>query len=154
MLVLKLPIKAAEGSLWSVSAWTQGHSCAENTHCSYPSIILSHEESTQSREKGLKTSTLVRCSSPVNQYPLQVCMGTHRKFSLGKGVLITLKNNHVKWNALGVNYFMSSLYLPICAINEYFIMLTTSEEKEIYVTAFELGTLSGACILWKIDSPL
>lgn len=74
-------------------------------------------------------------------------MGTHRKFSLGKGVLITLKNNHIKWNALGVNYFMSSFYLPICAINEYFIMLTTSEEKEIYVTAFELDTLSGACIL-------
>lgn len=32
-------------------------------------------------------------------------------------------------------------------------MLTTPVEKEIYVTAFELDILSGACILWKIDPP-
>lgn len=32
-------------------------------------------------------------------------------------------------------------------------MLTTPVENEIYVTAFELGTISGACMLWKIDPP-
>lgn len=74
-------------------------------------------------------------------------MGSYQKFSLGKGGLITLKKNHIKWNTLGVNYSMSSLYLPICAINEYLIMLTTPVENEIYVTAFELDTISGACML-------
>lgn len=88
-----------------------------------------------------------RRSSPGNQQPAQVCTGSYQEFSLGKGGLITLKNNHIKRNTLGVNYCMSGLYLPICAINEYLIMLTTPAENEIYVTAFELGTISGVCML-------
>lgn len=69
------------------------------------------------------------------------------QFTLGKGSLITLKNNRIKHYTPGVNYFMSKLYLPTCAANEYLIMLTALVEKKIYFTAFELNTIAGACML-------
>lgn len=63
----------------------------------------------------------------------------------GTSKLITLKNNCVKWNTLGLNYFMSELHLLKRTGNEYLIRLTTSLEEAIYSTAFALNKILGAC---------